>query len=339
MTISVCIPTYNQAEYLEECIGSVMKQTLPANEVIVSNDCSIDNTKQVLDDLADKIPILKVIHQPQNLGITANTNACFKIAKGDYIIRVDSDDMLYPDYTSVLSEMLDKYPAAGYAHCAIQEIDKKGNLLQQRKLYRHEMFENDINALKNCLNGYKVAANIVMFRRQSLEQTGFLKCTYNFAEDYYLAADMAAHGFGNVYSPKVLAMYRIWKDIGNMRVRRKLEEIKGLISVFDEVIEPVFIAKNYNLREIEKSRKRFAIAQADCLSWKIFNAQDKHILKSTLRSLSSSRVAKFSFYLYENNLHLLPAAFKKIKINIKRLIKNMVMPTRTNEGSSFSSNR
>lgn len=318
--ISVCIPTYNQALYLESCINSILMQTKQPDEIIISDDCSTDNTKQILNRLSNN-KLLKIIYQPINVGITQNINACFKLAAGDYIVRVDSDDILLPNYISEMSGLLDKYPNAGYAHCAIQEIDEQGKTLKERKLHRSKIFENDKEALLSSLKGYKVAANILMFRKEALQQTELINCTYNFAEDYYLATDIAAQGFGNVYNPKILANYRVWKDAKNVRIRRKLEEIKGLTSVFEEVIEPAFKARMYKENLITQAKTRFAKAQADCLSWTVFNAHEKHLLKDALLVLSSSAGAKSTYYLYEHNLQALPNAFKKAKNTTKRLIK------------------
>src|SRR6478735_5115222 len=136
MRVSVCIPTYNQAIFLENAIHSVLRQTSLPFEIIVSDDCSTDNTYEILQNLSKQIPILKVIRQSVNLGINRNTDACLRLAIGDFIVRLDSDDYLAPSYIESLSKLLFKYPEAGYVHAAVQEINHLEENLNVRRLAR-----------------------------------------------------------------------------------------------------------------------------------------------------------------------------------------------------------
>src|SRR4051794_5782716 len=114
MTVSVCIPTYNQAAYLIECIQSVLSQTQLPDEIIVSNDCSTDNTSDLLKKLSEANPLITILEQPVNVGLTVNSNTCLKSAKCELVVRLSSDDFLLPDYIKVLASLLEKYPEAGY---------------------------------------------------------------------------------------------------------------------------------------------------------------------------------------------------------------------------------
>ena len=71
-----------------------------------------------------------------------------------------------------------------------------------------------------------------MFRRSALEIVGFINAKTNFAEDFYLSAELAAANLGNVYFGEILSYYRVWADNGNVRQRRKLAEIMALRIVF-----------------------------------------------------------------------------------------------------------
>lgn len=90
-TISIVIPTYNQQDTLEETLNSALNQTVSC-EIIVVNDGSTDNTKIILDEYADRV---KVIHQT-NRGLPSARNTGIMNATGDYILPLDSDDLLEP---------------------------------------------------------------------------------------------------------------------------------------------------------------------------------------------------------------------------------------------------
>ncbi|MCH6234036.1 glycosyltransferase family 2 protein [Cognataquiflexum rubidum] len=323
MKVSICIPTYNQALYLEQTIRSCADQTISPFEIIVSDDCSTDNTKDILSRLGDEIPILKIIHQPVNLGMVPNTDSVLRKAKGDYIIKLDSDDYLAPNYLAKLSNLLDKYPKAGYAHAAVQEIDEKGQNRKKRVLMRNTGFITSETALQEALQGYKVSANIIMFRKSALEKVGFINAKTNFAEDFYLSAELASAGFGNVYLNEVLSFYRVWTDAGQVRQRRKLAEIEALRRVFEEVLEPAFKARNWGGGRINKFRASFATRHANSLGWDIYTPYEKEEIAKEILKLSSNFKVKSYVWLYQNGLGGIPGTISSMKSILKGLVKKI----------------
>jgi len=325
MKISVSIPTYNQGQYIEKAILSVYTQTLKPFEIIVSNDCSTDDTKDILEKLKLKIPILKVINQPVNLGIGKNVDASLKAATGDFILRLDSDDYLEPNYCQVLSALLVEFPEAGYAHGNVSEMDQHDNHLRYRTLLRRTGFQSPDDALRAAVKGYRVAANIVMFRRSALVAVDYMAGRPNFGEDYHLAVDLAAHGWGNVFSSKILSNYRVWVDIGKARQKRKLNEIVGLTSVFKDVIIPAFTKRKWDLKSVESSMEKIACAQSDCLGWDLYNTEEVTQLTTAILNLSSSTTTKRYIWLNVNGYGKYIAAVGKVKGKVKTFIKDKIL--------------
>ena len=315
MTISVCIPTYNQSAYIKSAVYSAFHQTLKPDEIIVLDDCSTDDTFDIIKALESEIPILKVQRQSKNMGISRNVNDCLRMASGDFVVRLDSDDQLLPAYIQKLASMMIKYPKAGYGHVAIQEVDQYDRDLRTRVLFRSAIYQSPDDALKAAVNGYRVAANIIMFRRSALEEVNFIEASANFAEDYYLSVALAAKNFGNVYVDEVLAKYRIWVDVGNVRQKRKLEEIIGIRNVFENALFPAFSLKGWKTQVLLDKRASLASRQADCLGWKIYNQAEQAQIIDELMKLSSDQKVKFAAWIYRNNL----GAFLKLTSNIKRL--------------------
>lgn len=96
MKISVIVPVYNVEKYIHECIDSIINQTLKDLEIILVDDGSPDNCKEILDDYAIKDPRIKVIHK-KNAGVSAARNDGLKICTGEYVYIMDSDDYLELD--------------------------------------------------------------------------------------------------------------------------------------------------------------------------------------------------------------------------------------------------
>lgn len=312
MKISVCIPTFNQAQYLSQAVRSAYNQSLKPIEIIVSNDCSTDNTSEILQMLSLEIPVLKIITQAENTGIVRNSDDCLRAGTGDFIVTVDSDDYLAPTYLEKLSGSLVKHPDACYAHCDVREVDQNGNFLKIRRLFRKPGFQSGESALEGAVQGYRVAANIIMFRRTDLVKLNYFTGRPDCIQDTHLAADIAASGFGNVYVNETLAFYRIWLDAAKTRQRRKLLEFIGYRKLMEEILEPAFKAKGWDLKKINNGRTSFACAQADCLSWDVYTTQEKDELHDALQKISSSPKAKMYYWLYRNRFGSL--------INLKRNI-------------------
>jgi glycosyltransferase involved in cell wall biosynthesis len=332
LSVSVCIPTYNQCSYVEASILSAFNQTLKPTEIIVCDDCSTDGTKLVLERLSAEIPMLKVFHQPVNAGISKNVDTCLRMATGELIVRLDSDDKIFPEYLEKVSALMTKYPDAGYGHVAIQEIDQYDHSMRVRRLFRNSVFVNSEEALKAATRGYRVAANIIMFRRSALEKVGYITTKVNFAEDYYLSVKIADANYGNVYLDEILAAYRVWTDVGKVRQRRKLDEIKGIYGVFEDALEPAFKDREWNTGDLKERRSDVASAQADCLGWNVYSASEKKEIADLLLQLSSSKKVKAMIWLYGNGFGNVVSLYskaigipkslaKKVFIGINRTIK------------------
>lgn len=96
MLFSVIVPVYNVEKYLGECVDSILKQTYGDFEIILVDDGSTDNSPAICDEFAEKDSRVKVIHK-KNGGLSDARNAGTKIASGEYIIYIDSDDFITSD--------------------------------------------------------------------------------------------------------------------------------------------------------------------------------------------------------------------------------------------------
>ena len=104
--LSVLMPTYNYGQYIEQAINSLLKQDFSDIEIIISDDCSTDNSTDVIEKLAKTNEKIRPFFQKSNLGMVANWNWCLEKAKGDYIMYLFADDFLRN--TNALSKLI--YP-------------------------------------------------------------------------------------------------------------------------------------------------------------------------------------------------------------------------------------
>lgn len=119
--ISVIIPVYNTAPYLERCISSVTENTYKNLEIICVNDGSTDDSLEVLNRLAAKDPRIRVIDQP-NGGVSAARNHGLDVASGEYVAFVDSDDWIHREYFALLAETAHEKDAE-LVICGLKSVD------------------------------------------------------------------------------------------------------------------------------------------------------------------------------------------------------------------------
>jgi len=105
--VSVIIPAYNCAEYIEETIASAMASTYPHIEIIITNDGSTDSTAEVIEKIVSEHPEIKAFHQ-KNKGVSATRNFCISKASGKYILPLDADDLISTDYIEKAVDILSK---------------------------------------------------------------------------------------------------------------------------------------------------------------------------------------------------------------------------------------
>ena len=105
MHLSVIVPIYNKAEYIEPCLESILEQDLESFEVIAVDDGSTDDSGKVCDEMARLYPNLKVMHG-LNGGVTAARRIGVEHAKGEYVTFVDADDLMKPQALSVLLDAI-----------------------------------------------------------------------------------------------------------------------------------------------------------------------------------------------------------------------------------------
>lgn len=108
--VSVIVPIYKVEEYLDECVQSILKQTYQNFELILVDDASPDNCGKMCDSYAAENSKIQVIHK-ENGGLSSARNAGLEIAKGDYIVFVDSDDYIRDCYLEDMVNLAIQYEA------------------------------------------------------------------------------------------------------------------------------------------------------------------------------------------------------------------------------------
>lgn len=109
--VTILMPTYNGAFFLKEAIDSVLQQTFKDFELLIINDCSPDNTDEIVNSYND--PRIRYVKNEKNLGISGSSNYGISIAKGKYIARQDHDDLSHPERLEKQVNYMETHPEVG----------------------------------------------------------------------------------------------------------------------------------------------------------------------------------------------------------------------------------
>ena len=151
--VSVIVAVYNQQEYIGRCLRSILHQTMPYRdyEVIVVDDGSSDQTSYALQLFCDPSDSpINVVTNTENIGLPASLNKALRLARGKYVVRVDSDDFVNTNFLNFLHHYLETNSAADAVACDYLLIDDE---------------ENEIG---RCRSEENPIACGIMFRIQSL---------------------------------------------------------------------------------------------------------------------------------------------------------------------------
>ena len=108
--VSVIMGVYNGSKRIQTAIESILNQTFMDFELIICDDGSIDNSVEIIKKFANKDQRIKLIKNKKNLGLASTLNNCLELAKGEYIARMDDDDISHPDRFKKQVSFLDSHP-------------------------------------------------------------------------------------------------------------------------------------------------------------------------------------------------------------------------------------
>ncbi|MCH8519519.1 MAG: glycosyltransferase [Nanoarchaeota archaeon] len=195
--VSVVMPNYNGSKYLKEAISSILEQSFADFELIIVDDCSSDDSLSVIDSFSDSR--IKVFRNEKNLGVSGTLNHGLSHATGEYIARMDSDDISSKLRFEKQVKILDSgYDVVG---SDIIFIDSSGKSLGSRK------YSDDIGSVIRIKS--PLAHPSVMFKKSLITSLGVYSYEFNSAEDYDLWLRFYNYGakFSIIHEP--LLKYRI----------------------------------------------------------------------------------------------------------------------------------
>ena len=284
--VSVVMSAYNAEKFIGDSIRSILDQTYDNWEFIIINDCSSDNTLQIIERFSDNDSRIKLIHNKENLGLTRSLNIGLKHAEGEFIARLDADDTSEPLRLEKQVNFLNHHPDTVLVGSGGYLINSLGHKVSGINVISREFV---IRRLMTHLNLFIHSS--IMVRRSIIEDIGWYREKFRYAQDYdlilrlsdkYMLLNIPDHLVGWRISSTSETMQhhslqRTYVDIAReFAFERKEKGYDSYDSMdFDEKIK-VMMKKNYG-----RYRCEYAVYQA------LFMKQYKKGLVEILKGIRS----------------------------------------------------
>jgi glycosyltransferase involved in cell wall biosynthesis len=219
--VSVYITNFNYGSYLKQCVESVLKQTLPDFELIIIDDGSTDNSKEIIEQYRE-LEGVTIIYQ-QNKGLNITNNVAMRLAKGKYLMRLDADDYLVPEALEKMSALLDVNDELGLVFPDYFYVDADGNMTGEER--RHN-FEKEVSLYDQPAHG---ACTVI--RLSFLKKIGGYNESFTCQDGYDLWLKFITHfSVSNINTP--LFYYRRHGENLTTNEERILETRRAIKETF-----------------------------------------------------------------------------------------------------------
>lgn len=200
--VSVILPAYNVEDYIIEAVQSIINQTYENLEIIIIDDCSIDNTYAILQDLAKTDRRIRLYHNERNLKLVGTLNKALTMVTGDYIVRMDGDDVSRSDRIEKLYGFLQDNPTVSLVGSQVRIIDENANVTKSPDL------PLTAKKIKKVARYVSPVLHIWMCKTELYQQVGDYRNILG-AEDYDFILRLLSAGYQIANHPERLYDVRV----------------------------------------------------------------------------------------------------------------------------------
>jgi glycosyltransferase involved in cell wall biosynthesis len=294
-TLSVVLPNYNHARYLSRALDALLSQDCPAEEIIVVDDCSTDDSRDIIARYAAKYPSVRLLANAKNFGVIATLSRGLNEARGQYIYFGAADDFLMSDFFAAAIKMLRANPRAGLFCGEVNLVDgHSGKMLGVRPPVRPRFCAGFIGPSKVARllrrNDNFIATGAAVFRRDAVTWAGgFDEELSTFADGYLVRKIALTYGF--CFVPIVVLTWHIFPDSVSRKTSTETDRAQQVLEKIEArmAVDPVF-PRWY--RDVFVRRWRFATSRLAVQA----NPVNRHLLMDMGAQNATDR-ALFGFVL------------------------------------------
>jgi glycosyltransferase involved in cell wall biosynthesis len=240
--VSVCVPTYNYGRFIRQCIESVLAQTYSNWELIICDDCSTDDTAEIVRAYAED-PRIRYVKSEVRLGMNANIKRAAEYGRGKYLKVLCSDDWLAPNCLEVLSALMERHPRVALATSAEVSANEAGKPLRIQFLFGKTLSVLSGEEMLNRMargNGFGGNSSFLI-RTSAYRDIGGYDDHCHYAADYDLAARLCRVG-NYLHTDEPLFYGRIQSQSSSATDPGRLVDVMDWFDVPKRIFQPRAVA-------------------------------------------------------------------------------------------------
>jgi len=239
--VSIIMPVYNGADYIGQAIESVLSQAYPNFELVIIDDGSTDNTKEVILCYNDER--IRYLYQ-ENKGVSSARNLAINKAEGQYIMPLDADDMMMPDFIAKHLAEFEKHPDVDLVYCDVLLIDGNSNPI---RIMNKPEYQDRRHLIRDLLRaGHPVVPFRLGIRRSVFDKIGYYDEDLLIGEDYdmmrrFVKAGLKAHHLSEPLHLRRMCADSLSRNCSAQKAKSHFDVIKRFIDTFayDELFPDV----------------------------------------------------------------------------------------------------
>jgi glycosyltransferase involved in cell wall biosynthesis len=294
--VSVCIPTYNRANFLAHAVNSVLNQTYSDFELIICDDGSKDNTPEMVSQLSD--PRIRYIRHPNNIGRSKNMRSGFEASTGAYFIKFDDDDSLCPEFLEKTVAMLDTNPDVAFVctdHWIINQTGERDEAATQENSERWGKSRLKLGIIPDLIaetfQHQSLQVGSSLFRRSCLAEVDYMRPQADGCEDFDLLVRLAIAGFKGYFLPEYLMEYRFHG--GQTSLKQNIHFLKAKVFCIDSYKFPDAGLEKLRIRKLAGTKQDLGlrlIEKGDVI-------EGRKLLQASSELIGNSRRTKLGIML------------------------------------------
>jgi glycosyltransferase involved in cell wall biosynthesis len=239
-TLSVVLPNYNHGKFIGRALAALLSQERAADEIIVIDDGSTDDSVAVIERIAATAPAIRLLRNPSNVGVIPTLQRGLEAAHGKYVYFAASDDWVFPGFFALALRRLEARPSAGLFCGEAMLVDGQSNRpFAVRPTVRPRMSAGPIDAaevtgLLQSTDNWILTGSAV-FRRECVIWAGGFDPRLSSFADGFIARKIALR-YGLYFEPEIVASWVVFPDSVSRRSASDLERSKYILDTIPGII-------------------------------------------------------------------------------------------------------
>ena len=271
--ISVAMAVYNGEKYLETQMDSILQQTMPADEIIIVDDCSTDESVEIIQRYQKQHPQIKLFQNESNLGYKRNFRRAVGLCQGSLVFLCDQDDLWLPDKISVMADLMESNPDIHVLASSFEFMNANGEVysvkprkgMSNNNMYLRPVKKNDLVPVtfdEFCSHNYFQGCSMALSKKAA--NAYLTNWTDRIPHDWLIAL-LTSHDNGFYFLNKPLFCYRTHSQntIGIPKGKKAEEWVR--LKFAEDMRDAMATVRDIWPEEFEKSKvyqKRILFAEA-----------------------------------------------------------------------------